>query len=251
MLEFDRVDHVPAALRELYLNSLVEPQELFLEQQVSAGTAFVLADYAYAVVFEETLVEFFVAPGETKDRDEIFAAGMVGTSASKVLCKSYDTLLLCAALSRTAHVTPGGLLFRRIGDPTFLEQPGLTLGKGTTLDAARVFEFNDDFFVDVQEIEDYAEHGGLFLLTKGAEVVGCGIGKAVIEGRPDIDIGMLVAPVHRRRGYGAHIISYLKQHYLAKGLSPICGCSADNIGSQRALVNAGFISEHRLLQISY
>ena len=251
MLEFDSVDTLTTVLRERYLDSLAEPQELYLEQQVAAGTPHVSENLAYAVVFEGALVEFYVVPEETGNLVEVFDAAMDATGASKVLCKSYDTPLLYAALSRNANVTTAGLLFRRIDEPAFSEKADVTFRKGKSSDVDKVLEFNDDFFADEQEIRDYAARDGLFLLTEGSEVIGCGIGKPVIEGRPDIDIGMLVASKHRRRGYGAHVISYLKAYYLAKGLRPICGCSIHNIGSQRALKSAGFVSEHRLLEISY
>ena len=251
MIHFEPVAVPPASLRQCYLDTLAEPQELYLEQRVSRGATWCLADCAYAVVLDEMLVEFFVVPEATPRLVEIFDAAMGTTGASEVLCKSFDTQLLFAALSREARVTSRGLLFRRIEDRTFMDRDGVAFRRGTVSDATRVLEFNDDFFVDVQEIKDYAAIEGLFLLHQGHKIVGCGIGKPVIAGRPDIDIGMLVAPEYRRRGYGAHIISFLKSHYLGKRLRPICGCSIDNIGSHCALRNAGFVGEHRLLQISY
>ena len=206
---------------------------------------------AYAVVHDQKLVEFFVDPNEANRAVEIFDAATRVSAVSSVLCKSFDKQLLFAALSRVARVSTSGMLFRRINDTAFVQRDELTFRPGTAGDAETVFGFNDGFFDDLQEITDYADGDGLFLLEKDGEVIGCGIGKPVIKHRPDIDIGMLVAPMHRHHGFGSHIISFLKSHYLGKGLRPICGCSVDNVGSHRALNNAGFVSEHRLLQITY
>ncbi len=238
-------------MRNTYLDCLAAPQGLYVEHLVSTGRAWRLGDLAYAVVCDGTLVEFFVDPKETRQLVEIFDMAMRQTGASTVLCKSFDTQLMYVALSRPAHITTVGFLYRHIADPHFEPRDDVSFIAGSLSDADTIFGFNDDFFEDIQEIQDYAESGGLFLLKKAGEIIGCGIGKSVIEARPDIDIGMLVAPMHRRHGFGSHIIAFLKDHYLQQGLRPICGCSVDNIGSQRALNNAGLVSEHRLLQISY
>lgn len=251
MIQFEKTKAVPAFLRDNYLASLAEPQELFLENRVLIGQVWQFAESAYAVVLDDTLIEFFVVPGETRRLIEIFDAAMEASGASRVLCKSFDTQLLFTALSRDATVSTVGLLFRRICDPGFLERQEVTFRVGTTVDAVAVMGFNDGFFADREEIEDYTKTGDLFLLEKSGEVIGCGIGKPVISGGSAIDIGMLVAPNHRHQGYGSHIVSFLKRHYLDNGLRPICGCGVSNVGSRRALESAGFVCEHRLLQISY
>lgn len=251
MIPFKKLARPPAGLRDAYLDSLAEPQELFLELQVEAGVTWLAGDFAYAVVFDSKLVEFFVAPERASRTVEAFDAVMKASGASTVIAKSWDTRLLYAAFATKAHVRTGGLLFRRIADQTFQARDDVTFRQGVDADAQVIYSFNDDFFESVEEIQQYASIGGLFVLEREGEAVGCGIGRPVIDGRSDIDIGMLVAKGHRRKGYGGHIIAYLKSHYLALGLRPICGCSVDNIGSQRALWNAGFVSEHSVLEISY
>ncbi len=251
MIHFEKTSAPDKVLRDAYLDSLVEPQELFVELQVSAGSTWSFDDDAYGVVRDDMLVEFFVVREEATHLVELFDALMHASGASTVLCKSFDRQLAYAGFSRAARISTVGLLFRRIADPKFVARDEVSFLSATAADAHTVLEFNEDFFEDIEEILAYAEIDGLFLLERDGEVIGCGIGKPVVESRPEIDIGMLVAPKHRRLGYGSHVIEFLKDHYLRKGLRPICGCSIDNIGSQRALINAGFVSEHRLLQISY
>ena len=251
MVTLKKVASPPAKLRNAYLDSLLEPQELYLELQVAAGNAWHLDDVAYAVACGSKLVEFYVAPQEAHRVVEIFDAAMKTTNASTVLCKSYDTQMLYAALAKPATVRPSGLLFRRIANTSFKPRKDVSFRYGTDTDATTIYSFNDGFFESLEEIKAYASIDGLFVLEREGEAVGCGIGKPVVDNRPDIDIGMLVAKQHRRNGYGGHIIALLKDHYVKKNMRPICGCSIDNVGSQQALKNAGFVSEHRLLEISY
>jgi GNAT superfamily N-acetyltransferase len=134
------------------------------------------------------------------------------------------------------------LLFRRIANPSFTPSVELELRNGIASDAEAIAEIDDGFFANLSEIQSYAEKGGLFALQKEGQTIGCGIATCVVAGRPAIDVGMWVAPNHRRKGYGSYIVSFLKDHYLKRGLRPICGCSSQNVASHRALRAAGFVS---------
>ena len=249
MDRIERIDRPPAQLREQYLDSLAHPQEMFLENLVASGTAWQLDVDAYAVVNGETLVELFVAADDSDRLLALFEKVMAASAAKAVLCKSYDTQLLFAAFSRSVRVTTGGLMFRKLSDPAFRPRGDVSFRPGVVDDAEAIADFDDGFFDDVEETREFARSGHLVVLESADELIGCGTAKPVIAERDDIDLGMLVAPAHRRRGYGSHIIQYLKSQCLQKGLRPICGCSVENVGSQRALTNAGFVCEHRLLLI--
>lgn len=249
MLHFVETATPPETLRQAYLDGLQEPQELYLEHLVSSGRTWRYGQVAYAVANHGRLVEFFVAASHAEQIGALFDAAMTASGARSVLCKSFDTQLLLAALSRPAEVTPTGLLFRRVVDASFASQEALTFRSGSIDDVAAIARLDDGFFDGVSEIQSYVKAGGLFLLSVHGELAGCGIATPVITGRVDIDVGMWVAPSHRGKGYGSHIAAYLKHHYLCQGLRPICGCSTANIVSYRALNAAGFTSEHRIFQI--
>ncbi len=100
MIRFERAASPPVPPRELYLDSLVEPQELFVERCVSAGRTWCFSDIASAVAHDRKLVEFFVNPNEANRVVEIFDAVTRVSDVSFVLCKSFDNQLLFAALSR-------------------------------------------------------------------------------------------------------------------------------------------------------
>jgi len=242
----------PVALRSLYLDSLAEPQELFLESLVTNGTTLIYGDSAYAVIAGDTLVEIYATPDSTGSLVELFQQVVAEQAIKKVLCKSYDTQLLYAAFSSEAKVKTQAYLFRRVVDvPHAFTGDVVVFRAGSQVDIDSVMSINDNFFENVDEVVSYLECDGLFVIEIGAEIVGCGIGKIVVPGRDDVDIGMLVAQKHRNKGLGQYVVGCLKDHYLQLGLRPICGCAASNHASKRTLEKAGFVSEHRLLSISY
>lgn len=249
MLHFVETAAPPETLRQAYLDGLQQPQDLYLERLVSAGRTWCYEQVAYFVANQGQIVEFFVAASHVAMIAALFDAAMVSFGATLVLCKSFDTQLLFAALSGPAEVTSIGLLFRRIANPSFVPQEALKFRSGSIEDVAAIAKLDDGFFDGPSEIRSYAEAGGLFILSTLGDLVGCGIAVPVIPGRRDIDVGMWVAPHHRGKGYGSHIVAYLKHYYLTRGLRPICSCSTANVASYRALMAAGFASEHRILQI--
>jgi len=117
-------------------------------------------------------------------------------------------------------------------------------------DAKEVLSINDGFFNDYAEIIRYVNNNSILgFRNRNDELPGCGILTRIIEGSPAIDIGMLVAPSHRNMGIGTYIANHLKEYCVQRGDIPIAGCDASNIGSSKALMAAGFISEHNLLEI--
>jgi len=243
---------VPSNLRTHYLDSLIEPQEYFLESLVSVGTTLTYGDSAYAVVSGDTLVEIYAAPNSVAILVEFFQLLVEECAVKRVLCKSYDTQLLNAAFSRAAKVSTAAHLFRRIVEiPSHSSIDSVIFRAGNQADIESVMLMNDDFFEGEDEVLRYLESDGFFVIELHNEVVGCGIGKPVVPGRNEIDIGMQVSQTHRNRGLGRHIVSCLKDHYLQLGQRPICGCGASNHASKKALEYAGFVSDHRLLSISY
>ena len=243
----------PAYMREQYLDELPHPQEMFLEVQVISGTTWLLPDVGYIVTNNDWIVEFFLVATHRDRMFELYGAAVTACGTNCALCKSFDHLLLTLNLSQPSQITPTGMLFREIKDSRYNARDDVVIRAAAPKDVRSILAINDEFFADEGEIESYLTDGDLFVMhnpTTAQDIVNCGIGRAVIAGRDDIDIGMLTAVPSRGRGFGTHMIAFLKDHYLKLGLNPICGCSAANLASFTALQNAGFSSQHRLLQIT-
>ena len=166
MFKFEQCTAPPAHLRSAYLDTLLEPQELYLELQVEAGKTWCLGDTAYAIACGKKLVELYVTPQEENHLVEIFTSAMTASNASSVFCKSYDTQMLYAALAKPAKVRPGGLLFRRITNPAYSPREEVSFRQGTVDDAELIYSFNDGFFKSLDEIMSYASSEGLSVLEK-------------------------------------------------------------------------------------
>lgn len=241
-------------MRSRRLASLDEPQELYLERRVAGGSTWLLEQegdpVGYAVVDDlGTLLELFHEDWMASELPSLTAAlvGAVGVTGG--LFQSFDPTMTALALAAQVRVEPAGILFRTILDPDHRARPDAAMRPAAPADVQAIAMIDDGFFADDGEIRGYLGIGGLSVLEGTANrIIGCGVAKPVIPGGGAIDIGMLVAPDFRHRGYGTFIVSHLKFDILSKGQRPICGCAIENIGSQRAIRNAGFAPDHRLLR---
>jgi len=254
MISFVQRSALDPALRADYLDRLPEPQELFVEDLVAGGRYWSIrrggGEIGYAVIHgDDTLVELHLSRGDTRHIGQTFHELISRLGVTRVLAKTFDATLMFAALTRPWPFQTVGMLYRVIADPGFSEDARIQARAATLADLATLLDLGADFFDGPAEIEAYMRMDGLMIYqTRQDGPIGAGVMKRVIAGRDDIDIGMVVGPTHRRRGFGAHIIAHLKHHCLARGGRPICGCAVDNIASQRTLERAGFASRHRLVE---
>lgn len=87
----------------------------------------------------------------------------------------------------------------------------------------------------------------IFVLRDGRELLATSECRFSKSQRPYADVGMIVAENHRRKGIGSSILARTKSFCYENGALPICSCEADNIGSKKAITNAGFVSSHRIV----
>ena len=93
--------------------------------------------------------------------------------------------------------------------------------------------------------------GILNVLEVGEELLGTGELRKRDQWPPFADVGMIVNKKYRRQGIGTYILTLLKQLAYQQDLQPICSCEAGNIGSRKAVENAGFIPHHRVAGFSF
>jgi predicted GNAT family acetyltransferase len=68
---------------------------------------------------------------------------------------------------------------------------------------------------------------------------------------PYADLGTVVARSYRGRGLGSFLLTQLKNHCYEAGWKPICSCEASNRASKKAIEKAGFMSEQRMVTITF
>ncbi|MGV3526493.1 MAG: GNAT family N-acetyltransferase [Candidatus Sericytochromatia bacterium] len=244
-----------APLRAAYLAQLPQAQEWFCEQQSQAASVLGLTDgqrwLGYCLYSGSTLVAWYLDASQQAQATAHFAEALRSQSLTQALCQSFDAPLLALCLSQGAPYRVNALLYRDWQAPSVSATPPLTARLAQAADLAEVMLLNDAFFEGPEEAAGYLARQELLLYTlPDGESVGCGIFQRVTPAQQAWDIGMVVSPAQRRKGYGTAIIAHLRTWCQARGWEPICGCSADNLGSQRCLEAAGFVSHYRLLHFS-
>jgi len=91
----------------------------------------------------------------------------------------------------------------------------------------------------------------LFVLIGNQTLLGTGECIVSRKHPPYADVGMVVSKAYRGKGIGTYLLSELKFYCESVDLEPICSCTKENIASRRAIQKAGFISGHRILDITF
>lgn len=242
-------------MRLRYLESLPEFQELYLELLVGKSEYFLinrdgeLTGYCIKTA-ENTLVEFYLENRTIPGCVEIFKAVITDLSITKVVCKSFDFLLLNCCLELSAPVKLIGTLFRDSIEAEQYPVTGYSVRVAEASDYPFLLQQKDGLYDSPEELETFVNGGNLYMFEKDGVLTGCGYLIRVHSGWEYYDIGMWVNPDYRKQGMGTMIISFLKETCKINNWKAICGCSYENKASQKTLEKNGFISRHKLLEFS-
>jgi predicted acetyltransferase len=171
-------------------------------------------------------------------------------------------LALC--LDRQTAVAVNTYLFQdhHSVSPGLPAHPDAHFRPATLDDAACLAQFYGDNneYEDTEAIEtgfgdrqQYAlsliEKEQVFLLTDHNEILGIGEYRPSQSQPPFADIGMITNHRFRRQGIGVYMLAQLKTHCYRQQTDPICSCAFDNIASRKTIEKAGFITQHRILDV--
>lgn len=248
MSGFARSSQLSPLLRRQYLASLEEPQEWFLEELVGLGQVWTHEDGSYGVTNEKILVEFFSADPTNAEKLLHDFWGQHCFSTALVKSYDYDFVRSCENLGWTSSV--GGFLFRKRKPRGQAAFDGAEIRSTTPTDVHVIWQINDNFFDNEDEVANLAVSNKLWTVTVDGEIAGCGVSNRVIKKSDAVDVGMMVASKFRRRGLGTYIVSEIADRIEREGLRPICGCGASNLASKATLEKAGFVSDHQLLSFT-
>ncbi len=195
-------------MREAYLRSLPEAQELYLELQIADGEVVDICvkgeAVGYAVTKQGVLLEYYLAPHAVTRSDEVFDALIRRRGIEKAYIKSFDALAVSAAARHHRKLTVAGYLYRdRVRRPDMPLPEWVTPRRAARGDADAVAAINEGVFEKREEIDDYIAKNQIILFQGDDTLLGVAILARVIPGRPEFDVGMLTAVPYRRRGLGA------------------------------------------------
>lgn len=100
-------------------------------------------------------------------------------------------------------------------------------------------------------ISNLITKGEFFVFENEGEILGIFEVRKSKSNPTVADIGMIVSPLHRKKGLGTFLLGKAKETALAWGKQPICGCDKDNTGSLKCIHNNGFRSIHQMLLLKF
>lgn len=242
-------------LRTEYLRSLPVFQELYLELMVANAQCFLLVMNDESVGYilhnkEGILVELYLKDKYLPAFEENFCNIIKELSVKKILCKSFDYLLLNACITKHWPYKIIGAHYREIVERTGPASSNLTYRIAVEDDIPFLLKQEDGLYETPDELEMFVKGRNVTMFFDNEQFIGCGY---YIKVHPDwnyIDIGMWVYPAYRRKGYATQIISILKDNCFRNKEHPICGCDINNLASRKTLEKCGFISKYKLMEFT-
>jgi GNAT superfamily N-acetyltransferase len=257
---FVRVESVRelGALREEYLDGLPFAQEALLEVLVQNGECYVIEARGeragYFVVHRgDALVEYHVTPRYLAYSHLFFSKFVVEYRIASALIKSYDHTALACAMDLQVGVKSKGVLVREFVRRELPEVPRISYTRRVALagDLPRISAVDQPVFTHPERLRGVVREGRMRLFEKGDSLVGFGIIRPIIAGRPDVDIGLAVDKPYRNRGYALYLLRDLIDECLSQGLNPVGGCARENEPSIRMGLRVGLVSRFRLLELTF
>ncbi|BCL84474.1 GNAT family N-acetyltransferase [Ktedonobacteria bacterium brp13] len=250
-------------LRDDYLRTLVAPADGWWEGAIIAHSTFWMiqdeeqfAGY-YCVDADNYLLRFYLLERYQHRAQDIFRWVIATNDIQYAIAGTIEPLYLSLCLDLQVSSTPHVYLFH---DHKHIEPPS-NLGI-SSFRKAEERELNEIMRFYQANIEGAGEELEAFLrkrLKRAELFVGYAQQTLITTGEcipsqkqtPYTDLGMVVARSYRGRGVGSFTLMQLKKHCYAAGWKPICSCSVDNHASKKAIEKAGFISEHKMVKITF
>lgn len=246
-----------SAMREGYLDALPYAQEYYLEILKKSAQIFQInrqstpAGYFY-LSSDGRLLEYYLASEWVNETDSLFGTILDKFRVKKALCKSFDECLLSCCYGFHKDSKSIGILFREYQKKSPVHPPdALSIRRANIADETAIIAVNEEVFDHPSEVAQYIAANQIFLFEKKNDLVGFGIYTRTIPDRPEHDVGMLVLPAYRKKGYGQFIIQYLVDYCFQNAWKPTSGCAIENIASRKCLEKSGFITRHRLLEFTF
>lgn len=241
-----------ATMRNDYLGSLPEFQELYLELMVPGADFYTIGSntqiIGYVIISDRVLIEFYLIGKFIPYCPEIFKQIIKRLSGGSIYCKSFDSLLLNCCLVQSLHYKLIGEHYRDFYITDIAISKNLNYRMAIEEDIPFLLKQEDGLYETPDELNMFTRGQNISMFYNGAEFIGCGFLIKVHPGWDYYDIGMWVHPSFRNKGYATQIISVLKGICLNNNWKPVCGCDINNIASQKTLEKCGFFSKHKLIE---
>ncbi len=269
MISLQAIDDVAniQSMKHAYLATLQAPLDGMWDAIANGSphwTILVDGEPAGYFVTDESgvLLQFHLRPEYGPLSAEVFRYVLKERAIGSALVSTADPLLdpLCEAIASASvdHTLLYEIDSEKERMPVVVTQ-GLTFQPVDATDLGRVVLFQQSCLDSEQDMTDWLRgyssnliaRGELFCLYRRNEWIGLGELRRS-DSQPGIaDLGVMVSPEYRRRGWATDILVRLLAICDREGLQAICSTTVDNIASQKAIERAGFVSRHRLVEVNF
>ncbi|MFK7925286.1 MAG: GNAT family N-acetyltransferase, partial [Bacteroidia bacterium] len=247
-------------LQKEWEKSLLAPQDGMWEMLRSYATQWELREgeqlIGYASVDDENrLLQFYLISEHLQNGAEILQQFIEQEGISKALIGTHNPIALSLGIHLQKEVTVDTYLFEDHLEVSPPEKEG-TLRVATLPELEKMVDFYHHSMGGPKDwlnayLGDLLGKEEVFYLEQEGEIRGvCEVRRST--NNPNIaDIGMVVSPDFRQKGYGTYLLGQAKAKAIEWGRSPICSCEKGNAGSMKSIQNNGFRSFHQLLLMEF
>lgn len=248
-----------ARSRDEYLDQLDYSQELWLEVLVPGAECRWIRSrteeaIGHVVVHQGTvLIEFHLRRSFWVFNETVLAQVIKQLSLEQAWVKCFDSLLLSGALALQREIETMGLLVRDYV-PRRLpvdRKPAYRRRVGVVGDLERIVQVDQEVFTVPERLRSVLANGWIRIFERDNILLGFGVLRPVVPGRPDVDVGIAVDRPYRGRAYATFMYAELLEECMEKGWNPVCGCSSDNRASRHLGERVGMVPRHRLLALRF
>ena len=250
-------------LQSDYLHTLTTPMDGMWEEAVIVGATFrEMQDDGrnvghFCLDSAGQLLRFYVKDEFRDQAQKLFHWLVSGHQISSAIVSTIEPLYFSLCLDIQKGVVPRHYLFRDFKQvPISAAFAGYSFRKAEQQELADIARFYHDNAEGPGDwIEPFVQkrltRGELFVCTEQERVIATG--ECILSRRqpPYADLGMIVAQAYRGRGLGTCMLLRLKVRCYEAGWRPICSCAVENVASKKAIEKAGFLSEQRMVQMTF
>ena len=241
-----------------YLNSLPEFQESFIEIMIRNSDFYLLqtdnVNIGYVIKNNDgVLIEFYAENKYVTSSNKLFRQVLKELSITEIYCKSFDFLLLNHCLLNSFPYKVIGVLYRDYVEPLVETDTKIRMQKSGFSSVNFLLSQDNsikELFETDEQLIEYINNENVFEFYRSEEFIGCGM---MLRTNPDwsfCDLGVWVNLPKRGHGFGSQIILKLRSFAIENDMKPSCGCSVENIASQKAIEKSGFVSKYKLIKFT-
>ncbi len=210
-----------------------------------------------AVNEDRKLLQFYT--DVTCDAAEAYNAAVESLDIQGAIVPTSDSLGLALALDFQHSISINALMYRF---PASVPRPAAVFPEGTrfdvldTLHLERAVAFaHETLGASKAWLDSYFSgllvRNELFGLWQNDQIVATGECRLSDSQPLYADVGMVVGKKHRGQGLATNLLRKLVSVAENKGRIAICSTEQSNIGAQKAISRAGFLCQHRILEIDF